>query len=47
VVQSCGRQVEVASTGDEALTKAAAIKPSLILLDIVMPGQDGFATVAS
>jgi twitching motility two-component system response regulator PilH len=44
VVMSCGRQVELATNGEEGFQKASNIKPSLILLDIVMPGQDGFAT---
>lgn len=33
-----------ASTGLEAVERARAEHPNLILLDIVMPGQDGFAT---
>ncbi|MBI4516129.1 MAG: response regulator [Deltaproteobacteria bacterium] len=33
-----------ASTGVEAMERARADRPDIILLDIVMPGQDGFAT---
>lgn len=33
-----------ASNGTEAMERARAERPDLILLDIVMPGQDGFAT---
>ena len=33
-----------ASNGDEALIKAREEKPDLILLDIMMPGKDGFTT---
>ena len=31
----------IAANGEEGLEKARALKPSLILLDVVMPGQDG------
>jgi twitching motility two-component system response regulator PilH len=33
-----------ASNGVEAMERARAERPNLILLDIVMPGQDGFST---
>lgn len=33
-----------ASDGVEAMERARSERPDLILLDIVMPGQDGFAT---
>jgi twitching motility two-component system response regulator PilH len=33
-----------ANTGVEAMERARAERPDLILLDVVMPGQDGFAT---
>lgn len=33
-----------ASDGDEAMTQAEKEKPDLILLDILMPGKDGFTT---
>jgi putative two-component system response regulator len=35
-----------ASSGQEALAMVIADKPDLILLDIMMPGMDGFETVA-
>jgi len=35
-------KVKVAKTGEAALAMAAAEVPSLILLDILMPGMDGF-----
>jgi PAS domain S-box-containing protein len=35
--------LDFANSGAEALEKAAALGPDLILLDIMMPGMDGFA----
>lgn len=37
--------IEVASNGEDGLVKAKAIKPSLILLDIILPKLDGFAVL--
>lgn len=37
-----GYVVVVASNGQEALAKARAEKPDLVVLDIMMPGLDGF-----
>ena len=37
-----GYTVSVASSGEEAITRAAAEKPDLILMDVVMPGMSGF-----
>ena len=39
-----GHEVVTASTGLSALTLAAVFRPELVLLDIAMPGQDGYAT---
>jgi len=33
--------VELAKNGEEGIAKAKTMKPSLILLDIVMPGENG------
>jgi len=35
-------QVETASNGVEALEKVDSFNPELILLDVMMPGMDGF-----
>ena len=43
VVLASGNQPAYAANGEEALRKAAEVKPSLILLDVVMPGLDGFS----
>lgn len=37
-----GFSVSTAENGDEALAKVKADKPQLILMDVVMPGQNGF-----
>jgi len=42
VVSKAGHHVEHAADGDEAVEKARALKPALILLDVVMPKLDGF-----
>ncbi|WNG39068.1 response regulator [Archangium minus] len=40
-----GWQTVLAASGAEALTKAAAEQPDLILLDVMMPGMDGPTTL--
>jgi twitching motility two-component system response regulator PilH len=37
-----GFQVTTAQSADEALAKAKSLKPDLVLMDVVMPGQNGF-----
>jgi twitching motility two-component system response regulator PilH len=37
-----GFSVSVVTSGEEAITRAAAEKPDLILMDVVMPGMSGF-----
>lgn len=37
--------VELASDGEEALAKAKTLKPSLVLLDVILPKLDGFAVL--
>lgn len=40
-----GYVVEICSSGDEALRRAPAFRPDLILLDVMMPGMDGPTTL--
>ena len=35
-------QVSVATNGEEGIEKAVEIKPDCILMDVVMPGKNGF-----
>ncbi|MCH2240860.1 MAG: response regulator [Aquabacterium sp.] len=37
-----GYQVRTAENGEEAMRRLAEQKPDLILMDVVMPGQNGF-----
>ena len=39
-----GWQVSTAASGSAGLTKAAAVQPDAILLDVMMPDMDGIAT---
>ncbi|HET8670359.1 MAG TPA: response regulator [Candidatus Saccharimonadales bacterium] len=41
-----GYEVEMASDGEEALELLKTQTPDIILLDLVMPRKDGFATLA-
>ena len=41
-LRSAGYDVSVAGDGEEALERAAEIRPDLILLDVMMPRLDGF-----
>src|SRR5690606_20528833 len=45
IVQSCGCKTILANSGQEALELLNKETPDLILLDIMMPGMDGFQTL--
>ena len=42
VLSKQGFQCVTAENGDEAITKSKTEKPDLILMDVVMPGTNGF-----
>jgi len=42
LMEQAGYLVDVARTGDEALTKLATFQPDLVLLDVMLPGINGF-----
>jgi len=42
MLEGLGYDLAFARSGEEALAKAAEITPDLILLDVIMPGMDGF-----
>jgi len=43
VLESKSYQVVTAYSGDDGLEKVVEERPDLIILDVVMPGKDGFA----
>jgi CheY-like chemotaxis protein/nitrogen-specific signal transduction histidine kinase len=45
VLRMLGHQVECAYGGAEAVEVAARYRPSVVLLDLAMPGMDGFETL--
>ena len=45
VLESVGFRVESATDGEEGIRKARDLRPDLILLDIMMPGIDGWETL--
>lgn len=45
VLEAAGFRVESATNGEDGITKARTQTPDLILLDIMMPGIDGWETL--
>jgi two-component system chemotaxis sensor kinase CheA len=46
ILESAGYDVDVATSGEEALEKARAKPFGLFLVDVEMPGMDGFEFVS-
>ncbi len=44
ILRSAGYNVLGATSGQEALKKFSEVKPNLVLLDLMMPGMDGWET---
>jgi twitching motility two-component system response regulator PilH len=44
IVSDAGAVVVTASSGAEAMAKAKELQPQLIMMDVNMPGLDGFST---
>ncbi|HOB65232.1 response regulator [Ottowia sp.] len=42
MLKRAGYAVATAESGDDALRRLEQLKPDLILMDVVMPGQNGF-----
>jgi two-component system chemotaxis sensor kinase CheA len=45
ILESAGFDVDVASSGEEGLVKARATRYALFLVDVEMPGMDGFTFI--
>lgn len=46
-IKEAGYEVEIAGDGVEALEKLQSLRPTLILLDMIMPRKDGFEVLQS
>jgi two-component system chemotaxis sensor kinase CheA len=45
ILESAGYEVELATSGEEGLDKAGAAHFALFLVDVEMPGMDGFTFI--
>jgi two-component system chemotaxis sensor kinase CheA len=45
ILESAGFDVDLATSGEEALAKARAARYALFLVDVEMPGMDGFTFI--
>ena len=45
VLREMGADVKVAESAEEAMTAVATFQPQLLLCDIAMPGEDGYAFI--
>jgi len=45
VLEAAGFRVESATNGEDGIAKAKSMSPDLVLLDIMMPGIDGWETL--
>src|SRR5688572_16380076 len=46
LVHSCGYVAKAVYSGEEAIRETARFLPDMVLVDLAMPGLDGFETVA-
>jgi DNA-binding response OmpR family regulator len=47
LMEQAGYEVKVAANGQEALELAASFRPDLVLLDVMMPGRNGYEVCQS
>ena len=47
LMEQAGYEVKVAASGQEALELAASFHPDLVLLDVMMPGKNGYEVCQS
>jgi CheY-like chemotaxis protein len=45
LLERCGAQVRVASSAREALTEMKRFRPDVLLCDLAMPDEDGYALI--